>query len=418
MTSKVVNGPVIVLCPHFAPDTAPTGVVMTRIVDELVRLGHEVQVVTSLPWYRRHRIEDGWTGRPWRTEKTTWGSVVRVSPFAGKDKSNIPRRALGFLGFSALLGVRGLFVAGVHRRARAVIAMSPPLTLGLTGWLVSKVRRAPLIFNIQDVFPDAAISTGKLTNRRLVAIAKWLERISYRCSDAVVVLSDDLRANVAAKLPAHRESTVHVIPNFVDSAAITVGSTDTAYRREFAPNADRVVMYAGNVGFSQSLGLVVEAARQMPDTMFIVNGEGSSRDELRASSSDLANIVFVDYQPVERLGEVLASADVHVVPLRTGLGAVSVPSKAYSIMAAGRPILASIDSDSEVARMVAAAACGRVVAPDDADAFVSALRELLARPDQLAEMGRRGRDWVVEHASPAAVGEAYATLISDLGHRG
>ena len=205
-----------------------------------------------------------------------------------------------------------MFVAGAHRRARAVIAMSPPLTLGLTGWLVSKVRRAPLIFNIQDVFPDAAINTGKLTNRHLVNIAKWLERISYRCSDAVVVLSDDLRSNVAAKLPARRASTVHVIPNFVDSVAITVSSTDTAYRREFAPKAEHVVMYAGNVGFSQSLGLVVEAARRLTDTTFIVNGEGSSRDELRASSSELTNIVFVDYQPAERLGEVLEIGRAHV----------------------------------------------------------------------------------------------------------
>ena len=165
-------------------------------------------------------------------------------------------------------------------------------------------------------------------------------------------------------------------------------------------------------------GLVIEAARRMPDTMFIVNGEGSSRDQLRASSSELANVVFVDYQPVERLGEVLASAVVHVVPLRTGLGAGRVRSKASSIMAAGRPILASIDADSEVARMVVTAGCGRVVAPDDADAFVAELRQLLASPDQLGEMGRRGRDWVVEHASPAAVGESYATLISGLDPRG
>ncbi|NBP53658.1 MAG: glycosyltransferase WbuB, partial [Actinobacteria bacterium] len=212
--------PVIVLCPHYAPDTAPTGVVMTRIVDELVRLGHRVHVVTSLPWYRRHRVEDGWTGRVWRKETTSWGSVVRVSPFAGRDKANVPRRALGFAAFSLLIGLRGLFVGGVHRRARAVVAMSPPLTLGLTGWVVAKVRRAPLVFNVQDVFPDAAISTGKLSNRRIIALAGWLERLSYRRSDAVVVLSDDLRDNVAAKMPAKHAGKAVVIPNFVDSDVI------------------------------------------------------------------------------------------------------------------------------------------------------------------------------------------------------
>lgn len=417
MTTDRTKRPVIVLCPHFAPDTAPTGVVMTRIVDELVRLGHRVHVVTSLPWYRRHRVEDGWTGRVWRRETTSWGSVVRVSPFAGHDKANIPRRAVGFAAFSLLIGVRGLFVGGVHRRAGAVVAMSPPLTLGLTGWVVAKIRRAPLVFNIQDVFPDAAISTGKLSNPRIIALAAWLERLSYRRSDAVVVLSDDLRNNVAAKLPAKHAGKAVVIPNFVDSDAIVPRSTDTAYRREFAPEADRVVMYAGNVGFSQSLELLVEAAQRMADVTFVVNGEGSSRAELESLAAGLSNVVFVDYQPADRLAEVLASADVHVVPLRRGLGNVSVPSKAYSIMAAARPIVASIDADSEVARMIGGARCGAVVPPDDADALVAALRSLLDAPAELAAMGARGRTWVVEHASPARVGESYAALIERLAKR-
>ena len=414
MKKRNDGGPLIVLCPHYAPDTAPTGVVITRIVDELVARGHEVHVVTSLPWYRQHKVEDAWARRVWNTEQTSWGSIARVTPFAGKDKANIPRRALGFLGFSALLGLRGLFVGGVHRKASAVIAMSPPLTLGLTGWLVSVVRRAPLIFNIQDVFPDAAIATGKLTNERLISLSRWLERVSYRASDAVVVLSNDLQKNVQEKLGSHHNSRVVVIANFVDADKILPRSPQTEYRAMHAPNAQHVVMYAGNVGFSQSLELVVDAARQMPNTTFIVNGEGSARSELEASARGLANLRFVDYQDESRLGEVLASADIHVVPLRAGLGAVSVPSKAYSIMAAGRPILAAIDAESEVARIVTSVGCGKIVAPDSSVAFTDALREMLSEPAELGAMGSRGRSWVADHASPAAVGEAYHQLICGL----
>ena len=414
MSKRTTDGPVIVLCPHYAPDTAPTGVVITRIVEELVARGHEVHVVTSVPWYRQHKVEEAWARSVWKTEKTSWGSIARVTPFAGKDKANIPRRALGFLGFSALLGVRGLFAGGALRKASAVIAMSPPLTLGLTGWLVSVVRRAPLIFNIQDVFPDAAIATGKLTNKKLISLSQWLERVSYRASDAVVVLSSDLQKNVQDKLGSHHNSRVVVIPNFVDADKIVPRSAHTEYRSTHAPNAEHVVMYAGNVGFSQSLDLVVEAARQMPNTTFIVNGEGSARGELEAFARGLTNIRFVDYQDANRLGEVLASADLHVVPLRTGLGAVSVPSKAYSIMAAGRPILAAIDADSEVARIVTSVACGQVVPPDSPTAFVEALRQMLSEPAELSAMGARGRMWVVENASPEAVGEAYHRLINAL----
>ena len=90
----------VVLCPHFEPDMAPTGVVMTRIVHELAARGHQLHVVTSLPWYREHAIDAGWGGKLWRTQQTTWGSITRVHPFPGKSKSNLLRRAVGFLLFS------------------------------------------------------------------------------------------------------------------------------------------------------------------------------------------------------------------------------------------------------------------------------------------------------------------------------
>ncbi|NBO55604.1 MAG: glycosyltransferase WbuB, partial [Actinobacteria bacterium] len=235
---------VLVLCPHFAPDTAPTGVIYTRLVAELVEAGCEVRVVTALPWYRNHRIEDGWRGRLWRTEKTPWGCITRVTPFPGKSKKNIFRRAAGFIGFTALVGIRGLFSGGLGK-LHAVIAMSPPLTLGLTGRVIASVRRAPLIFNIQDVFPDAAIATGKISGERLIKFAKWLEKLSYRMSNAVVLLSDDMKENVADKVEPGIRSRLHVIPNFVDTKVVTPKHRMTSYRYEIGLGDGPVVMYAG-----------------------------------------------------------------------------------------------------------------------------------------------------------------------------
>ena len=117
---------VLVVCPHFAPDTAPTGVVMTRIVDELAARGHEVHVVTALPWYREHAIEQGWTGRLLRTDRTAWGSITRVHPFPGDDRRDLVRRALGFLGFTVLVAVAGLRAGGWFRRVDAVLATLSP----------------------------------------------------------------------------------------------------------------------------------------------------------------------------------------------------------------------------------------------------------------------------------------------------
>jgi len=410
--------PLVVLCPHFEPDTAPTGVVMTRIVEELVALGHTVHVVTALPWYRSHRIEDGWAGRLVRSETTPWGSITRVHPFPGSDKSNLLRRAIGFGGYSLLAGVQCLRVGGWLRRSGAVIAMSPPLTLGLTGWVASRLRRCPVVFNIQDVFPDAAVETGAISNEKIIAAASWLERVSYLAADAVTVLSDDLRDNVVAKLRptrgARAADTVHVIPNFVDTDAIVPADRATPYRAELGLGDGPVVLYAGNVGFSQSLDLMLAAARELPEATFLINGNGAARSSLEAAAGDIANVRFADYIEPSRLPELLATGDVHVVPLRRGLGRVSVPSKTYSIMAAGRPVVAAIDPDTAVPRILADSGGGVAVPPDDAGSFIDAIRSMLDDPARAARLGAMGREWVEREASPAAVGAAYDALLGSL----
>lgn len=402
--------PIVVLCPHFAPDTAPTGEIFTTIVAQMAAQGRRVHVVTALPWYANHSIEDGWTGRPVRRERTSWGSVIRVHPFPGGDKRNLPRRALGFVLFSAVAGVCTLFAGGWLRRPAAVISMSPPLTLGLTGWLAARLRGARAVFNIQDVFPDAAVSTGAITNRHVIRAARFLERVTYRRSDSVVVLSDDLRRNVVAKIGERHAHKVTVIPNFVDAGFIVPAPRGTQLRHELGIGDEPVVMYAGNVGFSQSLDLVIAAARRIPGATFVINGDGSERARLEASAAGVTNVRFSGYQPRERVPEVLATGDVHVVPLRAGLAAVSVPSKTYSILAAGRPVIAAIDEDTEIPRLLASSGAGVSVPPDDEERFVRAIEDMLSDPGAMTRMGTNGRGWVEEHVSPAAVAGEYLKL--------
>jgi len=405
---------VVVLCPHFTPDTAPTGTVMTRIIEELAGHGHELHVVTALPWYAEHAVEPAWLGRWIQTESTPWGSVTRVHPFPGDDKTNLFRRAIGFLGFSLLAGIAGLRTGGWFRRVDVVVAMSPPLTLGLTGWLAGRCRRAPLIFNIQDVFPDAAVKTGAIDNRWIIGAARRLERLTYHRAAAVTVLSEDLRDNVVAKIDPSRADRVHVIPNFVDTDVLRPGDRETAYRRELGIGSQPVVLYAGNVGYSQSLDLVVEAARRCPDLAFVINGDGAARADVERDAAGLENVSFAGYQPSERLAEVLATGDVHVVPLRTGLGDVSVPSKTYSSLATARPVVAAIDPGTEITRLLSASGGGVSVPPDDPDAFVAAIRALVDDPQRAARLGAAGRAWAAAEASPRAVGIAYDALIREI----
>jgi colanic acid biosynthesis glycosyl transferase WcaI len=404
----------VVVAPHFEPDLAPTGAVVTRVVHELGERGHQIDVVTALPWYRRHQVEPAYSGRLYRFEDMPWGRITRTHPFPGDDKRNLVRRAAGYAGFSALaaaMGGRGDAVDGV-------LALSPPLTLAATGWAVAKKRKASFVFNVQDIYPDVAVELGMLTNRRIVNAAYRLERWSYQKADAITVLSEDLRANVARK--TDRPERIRVIPNFVDTDWIKPSSRDNTYRREFGLRGKTVVMYAGNVGLSQGLGLVIDAAAALAyeeDLVFVINGGGADRERLEKKAHGLKNVRFVNMQPSDRLPEVLAAADIQLVMLKRGLARSSVPSKTYSILASGRPLLASVDEGSEIAGVVERSGAGQAVAPEDPEAFTKTLRKMLDNPNELKRMGRAGRTFVEGWASPSAVAEAYERLFEELRAR-
>lgn len=401
----------VVLCPHFAPDIAPTGRVMTALVEQWASLGHEIHVVTALPWYRSHRVESGWNGRLIRREITAWGSITRVHPLTSANKSNLVARAAAFVVFSVVAGFCA--ATATRKRVDAVIAMSPPLTLGTVGWLAARVRRTHLVFNVQDIFPDAVVRTGAITNQFVISLASWLERFTYRRSAAVVVLSEDLRANVRAKVARSLSAMVHVVPNFVDTVGISPRDRMTPYRNELGLGAESVVMYAGNVGYSQGLEALVEVARRNPAVSFVINGDGAALAELRAQAAGLQNVHFGDYQPDDRLAEVLATADVQVVSLRAGLAAVSVPSKVYSILAAGRSVVAVVDRGSEIDRLVTHAGAGVVVAPGDIEALDAAVRSLALDPSRYRACGVAGRTFIERHPSARDAALAYVNIVAD-----
>ncbi len=409
---------ILVLCPHYAPDTAPTGEVMTAICEQWTARGHRVEIITSLPWYRDHAVAGGWAGRLVRTQQEPWGRIRRWHPFPA-DKKRLAARAASFAGFTALAGVDAVMAAG---RCDVVFAMSPPLTLGAAGWAAAWRGRAPLVFNVQDVFPDAAVDTGVLQNARLVAAASRLERWVYRRAAAVTVLSEGMAANVRAKLaPEVDPDKVVVIPNAADADRITPSDRHNRYRAELGlgDGEATVVMYAGNLGYSQPLELVIAAAERFAgqgrtDVHFVVNGDGVARSAVAAAAQRLDTLHLVGWQPPERLAEVLAAADLHLVLLRAGLGTTSVPSKVYSVLAAGRPVLASVDRGSEVEKLLDASGAGTTVDPEDVDAFCAAVARMADDPDGLVDMGRRGRAYAEQAAGLQEVAGQYLELFRRL----
>lgn len=448
---SVADMKLLLFCPHFRPDLhAATGEVMTQLVEALAERGHEISVVTSLPWYRGHKVDPEWTGRPWRTEKTEWGQIVRVWPFP-TDKTNIPARALGFGGMTSLAA--GLSLTLGHHDI--VMAMSPPIFLGDAAWLVAKRLRVPFVFNIQDIFPDIALELGALSGERVIKLARMHERSLYRRADAITVLSEDQAKNVRGKMAAEsgdignagdtqtatgsvgsagsagvdrtmtqgnrsRTSKVRVIHNFVDLDRIRPTERENDYRQRHDLVGKTVVMYSGNVGLSQSFDLVRAAAAKWEgrrDIAFVINGEGAARPLVDAWAETTRNVTVVDFGPRSEIRSILGAADLHLVLLKSGLARSSTPSKLYSILAAGRPVLASIDEGSEVASVIKQYELGIAVPPEDEWAFCQALDQMLADPTELRKMGERGRSFAATWLTPHAQAEAYEALFAGLVSR-
>ncbi len=403
----------LLFCPHFRPDLhAATGEVMTQLVEQLGSRGHHVTVVTSLPWYRGHRVAEEWRGRPWRRERTEWGEVIRVWPFP-TDKTNIPARAIGFGGMTSVATALALTVS----RPDVVMAMSPPVFLGDAAWLLARRWRVPFVLNLQDIFPDIAVELGALNSERVLGVARRHERSLYRRADAITVLSEDQARNVRSKLDRDTPDRITVIRNFVDLDRIAPTGRDNEYRRRHGLAGKTVVMYSGNVGLSQSFELMRHAADRNaadPDLVFVINGEGAARPSIDRWAATRDNVLVVDFGPRSEVATILGAADLHLILLRSGLARSSTPSKFYGILAAGRPVLASIDEGSEVASVVKEADVGLAVPPDDPWAFTQALDQLLADPDELVAMGERARAHAASCLTADAQAEAYDELFERL----
>ncbi len=403
----------LLLCPHFEPDLhAATGEVMSKLVHALHQRGHRIDVVSSLPWYQHHDVWPEWRGQPWRGEKTSFGQILRVWPFP-TDKTNIPARALGFGGFTGLATAAALTLG----RPDVVMGMSPPIFLGDAAYLVARRWRVPVVFNVQDIFPDVAVDLGALSNERIISLARRHEKSLYRRVDSISVLSEDQAANVRAKIGPDQHQKVSIIHNFADTDRVHVVNRATEYRRRHGLENKQIVMYSGNVGLSQSFDLVraaAEAFAHRPEVHFVINGEGAARPAVDHWAAKHTNVTVSDFAPRDKVSDVLGSADLHLILLKGGLARSSTPSKLYGILASGRPTLASIDVGSEVSLSLERADAGRSVPPDDQANFLRVLKEMLDEPKRLQEQGRNGRRYVEHCLTPDAQAESFEKLFGRL----
>ena len=403
---------VLILHMRYWPEATGTGPLVTELAEDLAAAGEDVVVVTSVPHYGLPEIPAEFRGglihRALKSGVTVYRTLAPVA-----HVGSALGRGLDYAAYTVLASLAAISLGPVD----IILCVAPPVTVGFSGWVVGFLRKCPTVFNAQDIWPDGLISMGRIHNQVLIAVLRRLEQLVYRTSNRITVVSEGMRKNVLSKGVA--AGRVQVIPNWVDTERIHPVEGPNPFRNELALGESFVVLFAGNVGYAAGLESVLAAAgllRGEPRICFLIVGEGSAKaDLLRAAEREgLTNVRFLPTQPSGILSNVLGAGDVGLVPLREGMGAVSVPSKAYAIMAGGRPILAAVPTDSEIRELVAEAKCGVCVPAEEPQALAEAVLRLAGEPDRLKEYGRNARSYVVERYSRAIMTSRYRKLLGEV----
>jgi colanic acid biosynthesis glycosyl transferase WcaI len=322
-----------------------------------------------------------------------------------------------YLSFDVMGGLSALAAPG---RYDVVMASSPPLTLGLTGYLARLFKGRSFVYNIQDLWPGSLLASGFLKPGLVSRALGLLERFVYARASRLTVLADEVRDGLIARgVP---QDKIGVIPNFADTEAIVPLPRRNGFRDRIGLGDEFVVMYAGALAYRFGLDTLLKAAARMDHddgVRFVVVGNGPLEGSLRgqAAAMSLRNVLFAPFQPAAELPQVLAAADVSVIPFRKGAASASVPSKMYGIMASGRPVLAMAEPETGTAGTIRRAGCGVCVEPENVDALVSAIAELRADPARRQEMGRSGRQCVLREHSLSAIADKYEALFLGLAGR-
>lgn len=406
---------VLVLTLVFPPDSVSTAQLLGELSADLQRLGHSVRVVTTAPHYNRDE-----TSEKRQPLRPYWGRVVQQSDFHGipvlhtwmpRKGRSVAGRLLAWIGFHILSTIVALTVRPVPD---VLLVPSPPLTIGVSAWIVALLRRSQFIYIVQEIYPDIAVKLGALRNRTVIRVLEAVERFVYRRASAVTVIAPGMRARLLEKgVPAAK---AFMVPNFVDVDDLHPGPKVNPFSIEHGVAHKFVVMYAGNLGPAQGLDTFVDAAallRDAPEIHCMLIGGGTSEAALRdrVARLRLTNCTLVPHQPYSRVPDIYAASDLCLIAQAAEIGSDAIPSKVYRIMACGRPAIACADPGGDLAQLIKDAHAGIVVPPGRPEALAAAIRDAARDPLRWRAVGEHARCFVAERYSRSAIVGEYHALI-------
>lgn len=372
----------------YYPETTATGQLLTELCEDLVGdHGCRVSVVagpvlTATPEAARRR--GGLVSR--ESHNGVEIHRVRGTRF---DKRRFAGRAANYVSYFGSAVWAGLRL----EKPDVVVALTDPPIVGLAAWLAGKRAGAPLVMAFKDLFPEVAALLPDVHSGAINRVLDAVNRFLIRRAAVNLTLGETMRQRLIAGKGAPPDRT-EVIPDWVDTAAIVPGPRRNAFAEAHGLADAFVVMHAGNLGLAQNLDTLIDAAarlRDLPDLRVVLVGEGVRKAELLARARGLGNVLFLPFEPRERMAESLAAADLFVVALNRGLAGAIVPSKVYTILAAGRPYVAAVDAGSEAAAIAAAHQCGVPAEPGDVEALVAGILTYYRDRDRARRDGANAR---------------------------
>ena len=390
---------ILLLNEYYPPDASATARMAAQVAERLAQ-EHEVTVVAGRPSYDPEEVY------PFGLLHRTIRNHVAVECVGSTTNSRhqMTGRVSNYLSYLALAVPRALAL-----RPDLVLAMTDPPVAGIAGAFIARMAGRPFVYNIRDMYPDMALGGEIVRQSRWIDRWESLHRRALTQAARVIVLGDDMRDRILAKGVA--ADNIVVVRDGTAFPGAMPDASDSVVQ-EIRSDFPFVVLHAGNLGFYGAWGTILKAAEILRNERVgvVFVGDGANRASLEASAEGMDNVRFLPFRPAEQVPHVMMAGDLHIITVKRGLEGVVVPSKLYSTLAAGRPVLAIAAPESDVARIVTKSGCGVSADPDDPVAVAVAIRELRSDPARLAEMGRRAREISKSYARVNELNRFVATV--------
>ena len=381
--------------------------------------GHDVSILTGFPNHPTGVVPEEWRPRLRRLiyKETIEGVQVFRTWLWPLPNRKAHERMRNYASFCISAAVRGMAIP----RPDVIIATSPQLLVGLAGWWLVFSRQIPFVFEVRDLWPESLTAVGvgdenSLLHRTLAKIAGFL----YQKADRIVVVTPAFREHLIRhwRVP---EEKIAVVENGVETDLFSPQSeaSNQAIRRHLNAEEKFLVCYIGTMGNAHGLETLLDAAATLqhdqPNVLFLLIGEGAEKERIKslAQSCNLANILFLDQQPREKIPAFISASDASLVLLKkTEVFKTVIPTKMLEFMSCARSVILGVDGQAR--EIVEAAGAGLIIEPENSEALAQAIQSLAAQPDLRAKLGQKGREYILRNFSRARTAEKYIDVLERL----